>query len=118
MGCSEIRATRPLAHSVETRRHLSARPAFLRVFAGTLFLALLATFRAALDFLLLAFLLAAFLAAFFELLAVVVLALAFVALAAVALRAFFVARFRRAGPAVAGGTISGSETRPSAASGT
>ena len=43
---------------------------------------------------------------------------AFVALAVVALRRLFPARFRRAGAAVTGGTISGSETRPSAASGT
>ena len=44
-----------------------ARRAFLRVFVGTLFLALLAAFRAGPDFLLLDFLLAAFLAVFFEL---------------------------------------------------
>jgi len=66
------------------------------------------------------------LAAFFERLARVAPAFeafdfptfAFVALAVVALRRLFPARFRRAGAAVTGGTISGSETRPSAASGT
>ena len=43
---------------------------------------------------------------------------AFVALAVVPLRRLFPARFRRAGAAATGGTISGSETSPSAASGT
>ena len=46
------------------------------------------------------------------------LALAFVALATVAVRRAFAARFRRGGAAATGGAISGSETRPSAASGT
>jgi hypothetical protein len=44
-------------------------------------------------------------------------ALAFVALATVAVCRAFAARFRRGGAAATGGTISGSETRPSAASG-
>src|SRR2546429_8120225 len=89
------------------------RRVFLRVFVGTLFLALLATFRAGPDFLLLDFLLAALFAELFELPNFVV-----PALAAEALRRFFTARFRRSGAAATGGTISGSETRPSAASGT
>ena len=74
---------------------------------------------------LLDFLLAAFLAVAVERLDFVVLALdlalaalAFVALAAGGLLCFFAARFRRSGVAATGGIISGSETRPSAASGT
>jgi hypothetical protein len=114
------------------------RRAFFRVFFGTVFFALLAVLLAALafllldDFLLLDFLLAAFFTAAFVVLAFVVLAfvvlalvvlalaaLAFVALAAGAPRAFFAARFfRRAGVAATGGTIRGSDTSPSAASGT
>jgi hypothetical protein len=65
------------------------------------------------------------LAAFFERFAPAVpafaafdfLALAFVARATVAVRRAVAARFRRGGAAATGGTISGSETRPSAASG-
>jgi hypothetical protein len=45
-------------------------------------------------------------------------ALAFVALRGAAVRRVLVARLGRGGSAAAGGTISGSETRPSAASGT
>ena len=104
----------------------------MRVFVGTRFLALLAAFRTGPGFLLLDFLLVAVLAIVVERLDFVVLALdlvldlaldlalaalAFVALAAGGLRRFFAARFRRSGVAATGGTISGSETRPSAASG-
>ena len=88
-------------------------------------MALLAAFRTGPDVLLLDFLLAAFLAVAVERLDFVVLALdlalaalTFAALAAGGLLRFFAARFRRSGVAATGGTISGSETRPSAAIGT
>jgi hypothetical protein len=100
------------------------------VFFGVVFFALLAADLGALafllpdflplDFLLAAFFAAAFVVPVFAVLLFAVLALAalpFVALAAGALRGFFAARFRRADAAATGGTIKGSDTRPSAASG-
>ena len=95
------------------------------VFFEVVFFALVAAVLGALaflllDFLPLDFLLAAFFAADFVVLLFAALALAalpFVALAACALRDFFAARVRREGAAATGGTIKGSDTRPSAASG-
>ncbi|OCK61998.1 hypothetical protein LMTR3_29515 [Bradyrhizobium sp. LMTR 3] len=112
-----------------------ARRALLRDFFAVAF-APLAVLLAGLDFWLLDFLAADLFAVFLALRACAVRVLAaldlavrdlavrdlaapaFLGLAAGALRRCFVARFRRAGAAAVGGTISGSDTRPSAASGT